>query len=114
MKRYPGQPQQDDLEDQDQQDLEQPWVMGRDLSPPGAHANGLPAPGVDEPTSASRVTLAALAAALSAVAMLFIGTMMLSERFAAFGWPLMLTLAAVLIAALALLAWWRQGSGRRG
>lgn len=97
--------------DQDEQGTsEQPWVLGRDLAPDGAPDNGRPIADDEATESGSRMMLAAVAAVLSGVALLLAGIMLLSEQFAASAWPLVLVVAAVVVAALALFGWWRQGS----
>lgn len=88
---------------------DQPWVLGRDLMPGGAPDNGRPVAD-DESTKGSRMMLAAVAAVLSGVALLFAGLMLLSDQFAASAWPLVLAVVAVVVAAVALFGWWRQGS----
>lgn len=111
MERFPGQREQDDaLMAQDEAGrTEQPWVLGRDLAP-GAPDNGHPV-AEDEPSKGgSRMMLAAAAAVLSGVALLVAGLMLLSDQLAASAWPLVLAVVAVVVAAVALFGWWRQGS----
>lgn len=103
--------QGDDLmEPNHQADLEPRWVRGRDLSSGADPGSAAPAPDGGDVHSGSRVLLAALAAVLSAVAVLSIAVMLLRDQLAASAWPLLLAVVAVLAAAIALFGWWRRGS----
>ncbi|MEX0658566.1 MAG: hypothetical protein WD080_05490 [Egibacteraceae bacterium] len=105
--------QGDDLmESNHQAALEPSWVLGRDLSSGADPDSAAPAPDGDDDghDGGSRVLLAALAAILSAVAVLSVAVMLLSEQLAASAWPLPLAVVAVLAAAVALFSWWRRGS----
>lgn len=103
--------QGDDLMEQNHQaDPEPRWVLGRDLPSGADPGSAAPAPDGDDAHGGSRVLLAALAAVLSAVAVLSIAVMLLSEQLAASTWPLLLAVIAVLAAAIALFGWWRRGS----
>lgn len=113
MKRFIRASDEDIARTDESADDEQ-WVLGRKLS-----RDAVPAPTAprhpDVPDyGGARLAFAAVGAACSAVALVCIGLLLLSERFAAASWPLVVALVALAGAAVCLAVWWRRSAGDPG
>lgn len=108
MERFTRDDENDVVSSDEPADEAEPWVMGRDLSQPDA--DGASTPSEQPSRSGARIVLAGVAAGASAVAMVFVAVMLFGEQQAPRSWPLALSVLALLVAAAALFAWWRQGA----